>query len=391
MKAGLPAGLILSINILLLFYAIATLATANEAGHRIKGSSEIPAEVLEAVEEAVSMFRAPQAMQGLGGSPGSRDGAGVAGKTDPGSPSPALTTGSTGRPECAPQEEIFYFFSFSMPKESIMLAMEDAVRINAHCRKKVILVLRGFVEGGLKATIREFYALMKEKRVQGDWPLIIDPPLFEKYGVTEVPLIVREGSGGTGSIKGDIRLGAALEKLEEEPAAHGKYGSTYAIKEKDLLLVIASKRAEVEQKLRERAREIKKTAYVLSRYDGKFEQAKEDRVYYLDPSVILTEDIRDHQGRVLFARGSSFNPADYLPLGRYIIIDGNSEKQVRYAIEGDFRKIILISGDLAKLTARHGLRFYFASDTIIDRLEIRKVPAIVEQEGRKVRVTEKSL
>jgi hypothetical protein len=95
---------------------------------------------------------------------------------------------------------------------------------------------------------------------------------------------------------------------------------------------------------------------------------------------------------VIFAKGSTFNPADFVPLtGRYIFIDGNDEKQVSYALSRKFRKIILTAGDFAELTRKHRHKFYLVNDDLIEKIRLTHVPAILEQEGRHLRVTEKAL
>jgi len=60
-------------------------------------------------------------------------------------------------------------------------------------------------------------------------------------------------------------------------------------------------------------------------------------------------------------------------------------------IAGNFRKIILVSGDLVKLTTQYKQRFYFVNDPIIDLVKFKRVPVVFEQEGSHVKVTEKKL
>ncbi len=352
------------------------LSTAKEE-RPIRTLGDIPSEVIESVKEALEKFRPALQVK----APGQNQAVEVL---------RPLSNPEAPQFDCNPREKAYYFFSFSMPEESISLAIEDALRINKKCETKMILVVRGFIDNNLKATIRKLYSLMKEKP-QGDWPVTIDPPLFEKYHIPEVPTLLLEAGDKTGKIKGDLRIGAALEKLHRDPSDQGKYGATYSIKERDIREFIAAKREDLERRIGEKVKDLKSSAYLLSRYEGRFGQAKEDRAYYMDPSVILTEDIRDHEGRVVFPRGVSFNPAAYFPLGRYIILDGNSQKQVEFALKGEFKKMILMGGNISELSRKHKKRFYFANEAIIDRLKIARTPAIIEQEGEYIRVTEKSI
>jgi conjugal transfer pilus assembly protein TraW len=288
--------------------------------------------------------------------------------------------------------EVYYFMSFSMPYQSIINVVKDAVKINKECKdKRVVLVLKGFVQGNLKATINEFYKLMKDLKFFDDIPLEINPELFEAYDITEVPVVIYSNGKSVGSFKGDVRLSYIIKRFEEEIKDYGKYGNLYRVKEKDILEIVKQKQGEIEKKLKERMEGIRKDMYVVSRFDGKFQKAKKDRVYHINSTVVLSSDIKDHNGNVLFPKGSVFKPSDYVSLGRYIVIDGNSHEQVQFAIQGNYRKIMLISGDIEKLIKQHKIRFYTVNETIIDRLKIEKVPAIIEQEGDYIRVTEKAL
>jgi conjugal transfer pilus assembly protein TraW len=131
--------------------------------------------------------------------------------------------------------------------------------------------------------------------------------------------------------------------------------------------------------------------YILDRYEDRFPKAEKDTVYFIDPTYTLQEDITDQNGNILFKKGAKANPSEYASLGRYVIIDGNDPRQVEFAVAGNFRKIILVSGDLVKLTAQYTQRFYFVNDRIIDLVKLKRVPVVFEQEGSHVKVSEKKL
>ncbi len=347
----------------------------------VKTLKELPPEILEKVEEAVKSFQEPLKKEEYQG---------IIRRTEE-EVSKSLPQNSE-RTTCQGKEinAVYYFFSFSMPEEVILRTMREAVRINRECKEEVTLVLRGFVKNDLKATVSQLYRYLQ--KVEDDIPIEIDPELFEQFDVREVPVISLVRNGNTGMIKGDlVGLDYAISRFAEGLKNYGTYGKTYPIGEEDILRVFASKQKEIEKKLRERLPEIKKRMLVLTKYDGRFEHAKKERVYYINPKLILTDDVLDHQGNILFEKGMVFDPSRFVRLGRYIVIDGNSKKQVEFALKGDFRRIILISGDLEKLTTIHRRRFYFANDEIIERFKIERVPAVIEGDGEYVRVTEKAL
>ena len=61
------------------------------------------------------------------------------------------------------------------------------------------------------------------------------------------------------------------------------------------------------------------------------------------------------------------------------------------ALTGDYRKVMIISGDVEKLATKHHKQFWFVTDAILERFKIKRVPLIFEQEGKLIRVTEKAL
>ena len=286
-------------------------------------------------------------------------------------------------------KRIHFFVSFSMPMSSLSRSLLEVMEL----RKQgldAVLVLRGFVDNNIKATIAAYGKLIKEADVAGmDLPINIDPPLFEKYSVNAVPVMIAEYDSGTGRITGDIGIPYSLSRLEREMGDHGKIGHTYPINEESLLDVIARKQPLIEQRLRQRIETLKKEMYVLKKHDGRYQKAAEDRVYHIDPTWEAPEDILDHEGNVVVAKGSRYNPAEYVQLGSHIIIDGNDPAQVRMALSGGYRTMMIISGDLSKLITKHRKRFWFAPDEVLDKFRIRRVPAIIEQEGKLVRITEK--
>lgn len=285
---------------------------------------------------------------------------------------------------------VYYFFSFSMPDESLQRSVRDVYELRKQ-GTNVVMVIRGFVRNDMQSTVMAFEKLKRESGIESDLPVDIDPPLWEQYGITVVPVLISSSRKGIGKVTGDVGIPYALSRIDTKIDDYGKEGHTYEIAEEDLLKVIEAKKPLIEAQVRQRIETLQNEMYLLKKHDGQYEKATRDRVYYIDPSLVLTDDILDHEGKVLFPKGSVFNPADHVRLGRYIIIDGNDPRQVQLALDGDYRKLMLISGDLAKLAGTHKKQFWFVPDDILKRFQIRRVPTIFEQEGRNVRVTEKAI
>jgi conjugal transfer pilus assembly protein TraW len=287
---------------------------------------------------------------------------------------------------------LYFFLSFSIPSGTIKQAVLDAVKLSKKNDLEIVLVIRGLVRNDLKTTFKAFYDFKQESGLfDTDFPIELNPDIFTKYSVSRVPYIIFESEEKIGRISG-VGIQYALSKFSEKITDYGKQGDTYEISEEDFLKFL-SERAnspEVRNKIKNAFKKSMGNMYRLTRYDGKFKKAVKDRVYRIDPTVTLSDDLLDHEGNVIFQKGSQFNPADYVTMsGKYIVIDGTDDKQVRFALNGNYRKIILASGDFMELTRKHKTMFYFINDILIERFQLTRVPAIIEQEGRYLSVEEK--
>ena len=70
--------------------------------------------------------------------------------------------------------------------------------------------LRGMVNNDLKTTAEAVLSLVKDGATDG---VQIDPTLFSQYGIRSVPALVVFCSQGYDIIRGNLRVGQALEKV----------------------------------------------------------------------------------------------------------------------------------------------------------------------------------
>ena len=185
-------------------------------------------------------------------------------------------------------------------------------------------------------------------------------------------------------------------KAEERIVDLGQYGSLFDIKEEDMLdylmrrlntLKESGKIQEMETNLKNKAKE-----RVLNPLPVEgLSETRVERSFIHDPSLVLDEDIKDHEGRLIARAGQRVNPLQHLSLSKgMVFVDGREENQVQWAIEHqDKFKIVLTNGSPLKRQEQFGTKFYFDQGGIITkRYGIRHVPARFEQEGDFLRVTE---
>lgn len=175
----------------------------------------------------------------------------------------------------------------------------------------------------------------------------------------------------------------------------GVEGHIYEIAEEDILKFIEKKLAEVDlEKLNNEMKNKTSNYAERPRSVESITNAKKDKVLYYDPTYILQHDIRDHEGKVIHKAGSKVNPLSHIHLREDLIfIDGDNKDQIELALKlreskQGKAKIILIKGSPLVLQKKHKVWIYFdQSGVITKKLGITEIPAIVEQEGLKLRIT----
>ena len=180
----------------------------------------------------------------------------------------------------------------------------------------------------------------------------------------------------------------------------GTIGPTYAIAEPHLL-------AALEQKLR-----AKQASGELARLEAAAKRriveaiehpkplagiarAERPRSFYFDPSIVVRDDITDANGNLLVPAGTRHNPLAVVSLSRQLaFFDATDPRQVAWARATLARfhgqvKPILVGGSYLALARAWQLPVYFDQHgALTRRLGITRVPALVSQEGLRLRIDE---
>jgi conjugal transfer pilus assembly protein TraW len=119
------------------------------------------------------------------------------------------------------------------------------------------------------------------------------------------------------------------------------------------------------------------------------------RSFHFDPSVVVPYAITDADGRVIVAPGTVVNPLDTVSLSQPLLfLDARDDSQVERARQlltarGGRMKVILTGGSYLDLMRRWQRPVFFDQQgAITEKLGIRHVPAIVSQDGRRLRIDE---
>jgi len=125
--------------------------------------------------------------------------------------------------------------------------------------------------------------------------------------------------------------------------------------------------------------------------------AKEFRTFTVDPSYVLEQDIYLPDNKLLYAKGERVNPLEHIDWQQKLIfIDGKNLAQVEWVFKEyllkqntDELKIILVSGSPNTIADQLKTQVYFDQfGELITKFKIENVPALVEREGFKLRISE---
>lgn len=195
------------------------------------------------------------------------------------------------------------------------------------------------------------------------------------------------------------RIFVAMTAVLIASAAHagnlGTAGATYGIAERDALAEIEEKAKGIDWK-----RVI--TRKSIEEYDGpqdrvRLPRAGRDRSFPVEMTYTLQMDVPDGNGGVLYPKGYTFNPLDYVAFARtLVVINGSDPEQVKWFAGSEYRgridvMLILTEGPYRSLGKKLDVPLYYADSLLIERLRLAAVPSIVRQEGRVMVVHEHAI
>jgi len=192
------------------------------------------------------------------------------------------------------------------------------------------------------------------------------------------------------------RLVLALFAILAATCAHakslGSVGATYEIAEKDAL-------AEIEERAKgiDWGKVVQRKA--VEDYDGpkdrsSLPRAGRDRTFTVNMSYTLQMDIPDGKGGILYPKGYTFNPLDYVVFAKtLVVINGSDPEQVQWFAASEYKNrldvmLLLTEGRYGRLGKKLNVPLFYADTQLVERLQLAAVPSIIRQEGREMVVRE---
>jgi conjugal transfer pilus assembly protein TraW len=187
----------------------------------------------------------------------------------------------------------------------------------------------------------------------------------------------------------------------------GAQGPIYDIKEQDALEWIEQRLNQMDKsgEIQRHQEKLKKQALFSIRNPKavkNISKATVSRQYEQDLSFVLSYDIKTPEGKIIHRAGDIINPLRLNNIAvennkALIFIDGEDVSQLTWALKQQKKrasnnmlsKLVLTNGSATDLMEHHQIRFYFdQAGKLVNHFKIKHVPAIVEQKGDKLIISE---
>jgi conjugal transfer pilus assembly protein TraW len=175
----------------------------------------------------------------------------------------------------------------------------------------------------------------------------------------------------------------------------GTVGNVYPVVEPDALVEIKEAAARVDwEKAMDRQ---KKLAMIKNFRPGDLHPlpaATADNSFLVDMTYTLDADIPDGKGGVLYPKGFSFNPLDYVSLTSVlVVIDAGDRRQVDWFKSSPYAenyrtRLLLSGGDYYDLSEELERPVFYLVDRVARRLQVAAVPSVIRQQGNMLEVRE---
>ncbi|MHB1948905.1 MAG: type-F conjugative transfer system protein TraW [Gammaproteobacteria bacterium] len=180
----------------------------------------------------------------------------------------------------------------------------------------------------------------------------------------------------------------------------GIFGQVYSISEEDFLSFIQKRILEMQKngelnKIQNQFRQNVERHADRPMPVNSVSVATENKTWRYDPSITIPYDLRDAEGRVIAPAGTTVNPLKYINLHHLLIFfDGDDSKQIEIVKKAEIlfkgkTKLILTNGSVINTEKQFNKPIYFDQEgKLINKFNIQHVPAIVEQDGSVLKISE---
>jgi conjugal transfer pilus assembly protein TraW len=277
------------------------------------------------------------------------------------------------------------FVSFSLSDRQIKQAFEEAESHGAE------IYFNGLHpdDKTITDTMRRLRDVMKGSDV---WiPARFHPKAFREFNVTQVPVLMHATANNVATVSGLLNLSWLKDQMRftEGLTNLGKRAPTKPVIERDFIEEITARMRGLDMKSKQSAAVEnfwKKQALVT------IADAKEDKTFYIDPTVRVQKDIINPNGDVLARKGDVINPLQSAPTqSTYILFNATKPHHVEWAFNqmnkvGSLGKVMVMTSQMDKedgwehlsaLRKKMQREVYMIPKQLVERFAITGLPAIV--------------
>lgn len=180
----------------------------------------------------------------------------------------------------------------------------------------------------------------------------------------------------------------------------GVMGETYPIMEMNFLDFIQSRATKIlqtgewkmiQENAEQKAKKLRDRPHPV---EG-ISRTTDAKSWYFDPSIVLDNDIKSYDGKVIALKGTRVNPLVYISLSKVLLFyNSDGPVQIRWAKTQDKKfngktKLILINGSILNQEKQLKKVIYFDQEgKLTTHFGIKHVPAMVLQDGLKLTILE---
>lgn len=174
----------------------------------------------------------------------------------------------------------------------------------------------------------------------------------------------------------------------------GKFGKTYPIEERDAIEDIKERAGNLDYESLARSVSKRIKDFRPENLSGELPDAEKEESHLVDMTYVLKRDIYDDKGNLLYPKGYSFNPLDYVKLPtQYLFLNGNKESHLRWFKESEFYNkvnvtLLITDGSYYDLMEKFKRPVFYATRRIIQRMGIKHLPSLARQKGNMLEVIE---
>jgi len=169
-------------------------------------------------------------------------------------------------------------------------------------------------------------------------------------------------------------------------------GEVYGIKEKDALEEIKEKASRVN--IAEIRRKMFESFERQMKVKTGLPHACNNSTFSFYPIYTLEVDIKDDKGNVIYPKGYSFNPLDYMPFPfTFVFFDGTSQRELEWVKKAFLKNdsnvfLVVTEGDVREVVKKLGRPVYAVNELMKDRFRVKTTPSVVRAVGNYIVVNE---